>query len=110
MFSKIFTFYIIIPIRIYYLWCNYKVLREWEEAIGLFKGIEFDAYSVAIKLEFPNKSSIKLLFFGDLEKKIIITFLKDVQVGNVIGLLKTDLLDKPVTMRILKRWYDVIWK
>lgn len=77
-------------------------LNMWEEIIGYYQKMEVNDFSVAIYLEYSNKTKVKLTFFGEDERKIILSNLKDSYKGKKIGLLKTDLHFKPIIVRIFK--------
>ena len=73
-------------------------LREWEEIVGTFKGIEKDDFSINIILK-----DFKVAFNSDsTEAKIVEEALVEAIPGEKIAVIRTDILDKPIIVRISK--------
>lgn len=74
-----------------------QLLRLWDEAVGVYQGVKltqfeavllFKGYQVSFPLNSPGSELIKNL--------------DDSLVGKKVGILKTDLHNKPLVIRVLK--------
>lgn len=76
-------------------------LTAWEEVIGSYRALETDEKEVSVILSLPPKN-VKLTFpENSTEAKILRKALAAAPKGRKIGLLRTDLTDKPLMVRIL---------
>jgi len=77
-------------------------LKEWEEIIGIFKGVEKDNFRVSVLF-----GDLKLIFnLESPETKILKETLDGVMIGNKISILKTDISEKPIFVRVDKTGQD----
>jgi hypothetical protein len=71
-------------------------LREWEEIVGSFQGIEKDDYSISVML-----NNFRVTFNAESnEAKIIEESLNSGLIGERIAILRTDSSAKPLLIRI----------
>lgn len=74
-------------------------LGRWEEIIGNFLGFRKDEQWLQVNLA----SEITLFFpVSGLEAKIIEEKLREVEAGKVVSILRTDLVEKPIIVRMPK--------
>jgi hypothetical protein len=77
-------------------------LKEWEEIIGIFKGVEKDNFRVSVLFD-----DLKLIFnLESPETKILKETLDGVMIGNKISILKADISEKPIFVRVDKTGQD----
>lgn len=78
-------------------------LRAWEEVVGRLEKIEKSGSRVRVYLKISGDLKgyqFKINSSEDVES--VFDQLKDIPVGTGIGLLSTDLFDKPVLVRIVE--------
>jgi hypothetical protein len=78
-------------------------LHPWEEFVGIFKRVEITEFDHAVIFEFPKPKDIKVLFSQDSEEARILTELLTPElIGKKIGILRTDIPEKPIVMRLVE--------
>jgi hypothetical protein len=72
-------------------------LDPWMELVGILQGLNFDKWCVYVEI------SNKLLSFSQesLASEIALNSLRGIAIGTRIGILFTNLPDKPVIIRVL---------
>lgn len=71
-------------------------LYEWEEIIGTFRGVVKEEFSISIRIE----DSQLVLHSDSVEAKMAEEQLNGVLIGMKIALLRTDIPEKPLLIRI----------
>jgi hypothetical protein len=70
-------------------------LKEWEEIVGRFEGLEKDEFTLLVQFEEFHF----ILNSASHEAEIIEKLLSSNLIGRKIGLLRTDLIEKPFIAR-----------
>jgi hypothetical protein len=73
-------------------------LEPWQEALGRFLSSIIDGNGFYVRLSFGD------IYFplDSLEATVLQGILPDIKIGERIGILRTDMPEKPVCVRILK--------
>jgi hypothetical protein len=79
-------------------------LEPWEEAVGIFKGIEYGDYEVSLLL-----GDCRIVFPADSPEASILKSLGRRLVSKRIGVLRTDDPQKPLLIRRLKSELRASW-
>lgn len=74
-------------------------LKKWEEIIGKFRGINQDNGCLNIHMDGFSPLSYPL---DSIESSILKKELEDVESGTKIGILRTDIKDKPIVVRLVE--------
>jgi hypothetical protein len=76
-----------------------KYLGAWEEALGTFKGFEFNEDYVVVILSLTNKNLRFSFSLDSIEAEILKKELDQKTIGKKIALLRTDNYAKPIVIR-----------
>ena len=76
-------------------------LREWWEIVGVLLGTRVNGYDYEVYIE-CNDTLYKLVYHVESREADILREKLDESVGMVIGILRTDLADEPVMVRVEK--------
>jgi hypothetical protein len=71
-------------------------LQEWTEAVGTFRGILKENFSISILFD----DFQVVLYLDEREAKRVEEQLESATVGDKIAILRTNILEKPVMVRI----------
>lgn len=71
-------------------------LQEWTEAVGTFRGISKENFSISILFD----DFQVVLYPDEVEAKRVEEQLESATVGDKIAILRTNILEKPVMVRI----------
>jgi hypothetical protein len=77
------------------------VLDEWWEIVGILLGTRMNGYDYEVYVE-CRETLYKLVYHADSREAAILREKLRGLVGRVIGILRTDLVDEPVAVRVEK--------
>lgn len=81
-----------------------NVLKKWEEIVGSFQGIDRDDGCLNIHIDgFPPLSYP----LDSIESSILKEELEDVKSGTKVGILRTDIKEEPLVVRLVEQNADV---
>lgn len=72
-------------------------LALWSELIGTYRGFVIDGHCIHVRID----DNVISFVIGTEEASLLQQFLSDDIVGRRIGILKTDLLDRPLRIRLI---------
>ena len=72
-------------------------LALWSELIGTYKGFSIDGHSVHVRID----DNVVSFVIGSEEASLLQQILSDNMMGRKIGILKTDLIDRPLLIRLI---------
>jgi hypothetical protein len=76
-------------------------LREWWEIVGVLQGIRINGYEYEVYVECDD-TLYKLVYHVESREARILREKLERLEGRVIGILRTDLVDEPVMVRVEK--------
>lgn len=72
-------------------------LALWAELIGPYGGFVIDGHYIRVRID----DNVVSFVIGSEEAILLQQILNDNMIGRKIGILKTDLIDKPVLIRLI---------
>jgi len=78
-------------------------LQSWEEIVGRYQGTERNDSHIIVHLEELSPLSFPL---GSSEASILEEELEDVESGTKVGILRSDMPEKPLLVRVVKENQD----
>ncbi len=78
---------------------NETTLKKWEEIVGRFQEINQDNWCLNIHIDGFSPLSYPL---DSIESSILKEELEDVESGTKIGILRTDIKEEPLVVRIVE--------
>jgi len=76
---------------------NQTRLALWSELIGTYKGYVIDDQCIHVRID----DNVVSFVIGSEEESSLQQILSDNMLGRKIGILKTDLIDRPLLIRLI---------